>query len=329
MRNLKIQAAVSAALGIAGLAAGGAAQAFPTYAQCIADEGNPAVPKIYLAGSSAAQNGIQQSLVNDLFNVYANVTLFKSSGTVNFQLVCGTAGKANPLVAVGNDILIYYRAEGGSVAGALPIATTSFGVQGNAPINQLQLATVPQGACAPDGTGLNTCAVTVAGVSVTNGPTDSFGPAGVQKKLVDFGITDVEPGLLGGVNYPTAYNAAVYGTATPAQLSGLSKAAAFSQAFGFFINNSAFTGGAALDFSTDTIRAVMNGTYTDWNFVPTTSGKPATTTTPALIYIVNRENGSGSKAATQNYLYGYGCGASTGLAPTAASLADGWATQVA
>lgn len=342
MRNSKIRAAVSAALALAGLAAGSVVHAAaPTLASCQAAEAT--ANKLFVAGSSAAQSGFSIAIGVNLFGGLANELLFNGTNSsansvTNFQAYCGVAASGNALgITAGNNVIVYYRAEGGSVSGALPVAagsnpplnTTSTGVAktlqflsvNSAVSNSLCTAVTAATSTAPNATTCN-----IAGTSSANGPTDSFGPTGLQSAFVDIGVTDVEPGILGTVNYPTAYSTSVYGSVTAAQLASLTTVPAFSQAFGFFINNSTFTGGATLDFSAATYQGIFDGTYSNWQDVPTTSGAPASTTS-VPIKIVNREVGSGTRSSTNIFLFNYACGAKTGTNATAAGLTDGWATK--
>ena len=297
----------------------------PTLASCVAAEGQASTNKLYIAGSSAAQDGFVQAVANDLFGGVGSEIVFKAAGNLDFRAYCGIAAAGTSGIPAGNIVVVYYRGEGDSVVGALPIVSGK-------PVKQLSLTDANKhgliGACAPDpnNSNVSTCPVSIAGASAANGPNDSFGPNGLQEAFVDFGITDVEPGVLSGVNYPTEFTAGTYGTATGLQLATLNTTPAFSQAFGFFVNNTGFTGGAALNFSTDTIVAIFNGTYTNWDEVTTESGVLASTT-PVTIKIVNQVLGSGSRAAANIFLYNYGCGARNGVIATSPALSDGWSAR--
>lgn len=347
MRNSTLQVAIATVLGVGGLVAASTASASPTVANCAAFEAATATEKLFIAGSSAAQTGLLAQIAANVFGgignpLILNGTNSSANSVTNFKAICGTTVSGATAYGFGSGVnaIIYYRAEGGSVAGALPIAAGS-----NPPANttatgvtkKLQFLSVSgantSGLCAAvvaaTATTPATATCNIAGTSSANGTNDSFGPTGLQNAFVDLGVTDVEPGLLGTVNYPTAYTTSVYGKVSASQLGGLSTVPAFSQAFGFFVNTSGFGATApTLDLSSDTVRAIFNGTYTDWSAVPTTSGKPASTVGQA-IKIVNRENGSGSKASTQAYLYNYGCvgGPASGANVTTAPLTDGWATK--
>src|ERR1700735_1629056 len=208
MRNLKIAAAVSLALG--GMSA---AHAQVTVTQC---KGTPA-DTLYIAGSSAAQNAFGAALATDLFGGASNELTFKASNG-NFEAFCGLAAAGNTAgITAGNLVVVHYRAEGGSVVGALPIVA-------NKPVKFLDLTNAA----------VTSTSVTTGGTSELQGPTDAWtGP--LTEHTVEVGVTDVEPGILVGANYPTTYSTTVFGTATTAQLSTLSHTALFQEIYGIFV----------------------------------------------------------------------------------------------
>jgi hypothetical protein len=332
--NSKIKAAVSVALGLSAVAGGGAAYAAPLgFAACQAAEGAAGTLAVYVSGSSAAQTGMALAVGQDMLGGVPNLTLIKTADAsgINFDVFCGTtvAGANNPFAA-GKTLLVYYRAEGGSVAGVMPIVT------GNQ-LNQLKLDAVPVADTVTTipAAGYTQVAVTgaVTGTSTGQGPTDGFGGA-VWKKFTDIGVSDVEPGQFApGVNYPVNYNPANYGAMTALQISGLTKDVGFQQAFGFFIGEPAGTSlQATIDLSSATVEGILNGTFSDWSQVPTANGTAASSA-PLAITWVNREAGSGSRAATGDYwlncgnpLPATGLINSSGVSTPVAGLNDGWST---
>src|ERR1700733_8756130 len=209
MRNLTVATAVALALGAASAAHADSCAA-PTYA-------------LYVAGSSAAKPAFQTALANDLFSSESSF----SSSNGDFEAFCGpisASGATNTGLTAGSIATVYYRAEGGSVVGALPV------VSGNA-VNFLDLS----------GPGCLTANPVTTGTSAANGTTDSWGGC-VTQHGVELGVTDLEPSvfLASAKNYPTAYSTAVFGTASPAQLTGLASGSIplFQQVFGIFVNTS-------------------------------------------------------------------------------------------
>ena len=155
VRNIKVAAAVAAVL-----ASGSALATQPTPASAAA----PAVA-LFIAGSSAAKNAVLGALETNVCG--GSFSLFSSSGDTNFFAVsCTPAASTGLPSANGSNIFtIWYRDEGGSVTGALPLVT-------GATINQLSLA----GATGSAGA----YTVAVAGSSGTNGIDDSFASGDVQ-----------------------------------------------------------------------------------------------------------------------------------------------------
>src|SRR5262245_21075050 len=120
--NLRIAAAVAVAIGGHTLA-----QAAPTPAQCAG-----AAAKLYVAGSSAAQKAFSDALANDLFDATGETTMSATNG--NFKAFCGAAKAGNGAgIATGTITTVYYRGEGGSVVGALPIVSGK-------PVKQLDIS---------------------------------------------------------------------------------------------------------------------------------------------------------------------------------------------
>jgi hypothetical protein len=311
VRNIKVAAAVAAVL-----AAGSAVATQPTPASAAA----PNVG-LYIAGSSAAKNAVLSALESGICG--GSFSSFSSTGDTNFFAVsCTPAASTGLPSANGSNIFtIWYRDEGGSVVGALPLVSGSL-------INQLSLAGASGSA------GVYT--VAVAGSSASNGIDDSFA-SGVVKEPVQFGITDVEPSALVGDNYPSAYKSSVYGKASPTQLAGLSATTLFDQVFGIFVNtnSSAFTtaekagqGTAAgtLNLPAETITNILQGNSTNWNNVPDTTGA-AVTAASLPIVITNREQGSGSRTATSIFFTDDECNKNaTSIAESTGGTADFFST---
>jgi hypothetical protein len=301
-KNTKIAYAVALALGtIAGAQATSAAT--PTVAQCKTPN-----ETLFVAGSSAAQGGFGNALNTDAFGG-AGITFSATNG--NFKAYCGIS--ANTHVApIGDVVVVHYRAEGGSVVGALPIVSGK-------PIKFLDLTNA-----AVTGT-----TVTTGGTSGTSGTTDAWtGP--LTEHTVEVGVTDVEPGQFVVANYPSSYSTAVFGSASPSQLAGLTKTVLFDQVFGLFVNTTGFNGGGsgqAVNLGRSTVANILTGTYTDWSQVPNSTTTPGSTvsSTAAPIVVVNREAGSGTRTGASIYFLNYNCPQqSTPIAETGAP--DGYQT---
>ena len=278
------------AAGVAAALAGGYAQAqVPTIAQAAG-----ATQTLVIAGSSAAKNAIITSVETDVCGGSANTLLVSSTGgTKNFfALSCNAAAGITGITA-GSLVTIYYRSEGGSVVGALPLVA-------NTSIKRLNLS---DASCA--GSGL-TATCNVSGTTATNGPNDSWGTA-TTPDTVDLGITDVEPVLLTGTDYPSAYASSAFGHATTAQMKLLGTVKAIQQVFGFAVNNSSGLP-ATINLSKQSAAAIMAGNYSDWSKVPDAITGAPIAGAKVPILVVHREPGSGTRTSANTYLLNYQCG---------------------
>jgi ABC-type phosphate transport system substrate-binding protein len=286
MSNVKIAAAV--ALALSGISA--AQAALPTTAACAATTND-----IYIAGSSAVQSALFTALAAGPFAANGPPAYYKSSSNGNFQMLCGFDA-SNALVAV------HYRAEGGSVVGALPLITPAHAIR----FLDLTATGLPAAVAFP---GFAT--IPVAGSSAVNGTNDSWGPANTIQHLVDVGITDIEPSQFANANYPAAYDHAVFGGgASSANFTSLTTTALVDQVFGIFVNTSGFNGnaatGQAVNLTRETVANILDGTITDWSQVPSATGGVVSTTSENIV-LVNREAGSGTRTQASIYFLDYGC----------------------
>jgi len=317
MRNLKIAAAVATALGAASAQA-----AVPTQSQ------SASTPfTFYMGGSSAAVSGFGSAVGADLCvsgtlaSYVTNPSKEPSNGAVpnvgtpDFRAFSCTAAPGKP--AAGNTITIYYRAEGGSVVGA-------YAPLNNVMVEQLNLATA---LCLADATTANQfdCATSnnpggvagqnatnsVVGNSPANGPADSYTGA-VQKHILEYGISDVEPGALGntkgehfaggGNDDPVKVYTFLGADATPNALQSMSHTLLFQQSFGFVAN----TNLGIKDISSAAVANILSGALTDWSFVPTSSGTMVAST-PTPIVVCHRDLGSGTRTAADIVFGTSGC----------------------
>jgi hypothetical protein len=331
-RSVQIAVAVAAALGAA---SGAALAAPPTLAQAAA-----APVTLYIAGSSAAKAGILSAIQTNLCGNTTTVTnslTFSSQSNTNFFAVSCVIASSTGLSEAGQIATVYYRDEGGSVVGALPIITGKT-------INTLNLSdTTNVGSCPTNST---TCSPTVTGTSANNGVTDSFGGA-VVKKAVQLGVTDLEPAVFIGANdnYPTAYVTSVFGKASPAQMAQLSSNATplFQQVFALFVNTNssvfstaeknvfntttgALVTAGSLSISKAALTNVLQGNLGDWSQVPDVTGAPVASSSLSVA-LTNRESGSGSRAGASIYFTGDECvsGATT-LSDPSGAAGDSFAT---
>jgi hypothetical protein len=282
-----IVAAVAAAV-----ASGYAGAAVPTLAQA-----NAPAASLVIAGSSAAAAGITAAITRDLCGGAANtLSLASSGGSGNFLATSCFTAIAIPNLAANTLVTIYYRTEGGSVVGALPIVT-------NKQIKRLNIA-----GCTTNGT-TNTC--TVNGVTSQTGTTDAWTGA-VTADTVQLGVTDVEPSLLVANDFPANYSSAAFGTATPAQMKALPTVRLFDQVFGLVVNKNSQTF-SSVNLTRESAANIILGNYSDWSNVPdAVTGNPISST-PSAITRINREPGSGTRTSTNVFLFGYHCGSAVSM----------------
>lgn len=264
--------------------------------------------QLIIAGSSAASPTVLGIIENDpnlcngsaaLGGNPANYLALTSSGDTNFAGVTCNIATQQGNIPAGAQITVYYRSEGGSVVGALPVVSGK---------SVLRLdPTQCTGAA-----GAYVCAVT--GASSVQGLNDSWSGA-VTEGPVDLGVTDVEPAQLTGLDYPSNYSASVFGTATAAQLAALSTVPALQQVFGIAINENGMglSPGAPINLSRETVANILDGTLANWNTVPNAATGAAVTTTSLAITVINREPGSGTRTSSNMYFLDYPCSSAVGI----------------
>ncbi|MDB6011883.1 MAG: hypothetical protein JWL65_4133 [Gammaproteobacteria bacterium] len=293
MRNKYVAAAVAAALAVG--ASGATLAVGPTPAQA-----SGAAHKIYMAGSSAAASGIVSFLETSVCGG-ANFSVFTTpTSTVNapdFRAVSCTAAAGQPFA--NTIVTVWYRAEGGSVVGVLPVINN---------ISVKQLDIVNAGCSATDG--VTYSCTGVAGSAPVNGTNDSWGPTGVISHNIDIGISDLEPGVFGssqtwaggGLHDPFGTYAASFTgpNKTATQLQAMTHTTIFEQTFGFVVSsNLTFT-----DLPKEQIAAIFDGSVSDWSQVSLAGNTAAGS---GAINVCHREIGSGTRASTDLFLNNQGC----------------------
>ncbi len=292
-RNSHIAAAIAAILGTAAAGSALAVGPVPTLAEAAAPD-----VSLYIAGSSAAKNGVLAALQTNLCGGISNALTITSSPNTNFLAISCRPGTVAVPVAGGDGtkvFTIYNRFEGGSVVGALPIAN-------NDPVNQLDLTKTASITCGST----TACTATVNGTSSANGTTDTFTGA-VSTHAVQMGILDVEPAALTGNNYPTPYSTAAWGPVNQAGVANLTSGVLFDQVFGIFVNTGTTAGiTTPLNLSTQMVAHILTKEITNWSQVTDTNGHQVSSTSIPIV-LVNREQGSGSRAATDLLIAGDVC----------------------
>jgi hypothetical protein len=292
-----IAAAVAATLAVAGVA-----NATPP---SLSQAASPAA-SLVIAGSSAAESSVQAAVGTAICGSATNMLTVQSTGGSGnfFAFSCVPTATITGVPANGV-VTIYYRTEGGSVVGALPVFSQK----------QIKRLNLSDGSCSAVATS-GTCAIT--GVTATAGTQDSWTGA-VIPALVQLGVTDVEPSQLTGLDYPTNYSVSAFGSATPAQLKSLPTSRIFQQIFGLVVNTSGGGFPAQINLTKQGAANVINGNYFDWNSVPDANGQPVNSSSQSITRI-DREQGSGTRTATNIFFLNYGCGATTAIDSTGETL---------
>lgn len=278
-RNITIAAAVAAALsGSAAFAAG------PTLAEITAV---PQANTINIMGSSAIKNAVLASLQTTFCGgTFTNIT--SSGNNTNFLGVSCTPASGQATNAGVYNVFVRY--EGGSVTGYLPI------------VNAVGVSEI-------SGPSLTTLTPAINGSSAGNGTDDSFQITGgsFTKVQPDLGIGDVEAAALINFNYPTPYVTTVWGPVNNGGLFALKTKPLVDEVYALFVNESggSFTENP-LNLNLQTVQNILLHKVSNWSQVLDVNGA-AVVSAPVAINIVNREQGSGSRAATDILLAGDGC----------------------
>jgi hypothetical protein len=319
--NRKIAAAVATALGLGGTAF--AVNTPPTPSQA-----STATDKVFMAGSSAAVNGVLAFVEtaangvcgNTAYSVFTTPT--SVPGQPDFRAVSCYAQNGTYFPS-GNSVTIWYRPEGGSVVGVFPIYN-------NKPINELNISAAGCVTTASNATSATYNCTGVLGSTPANGTNDSF-TGGVMSTAVDIGISDLEPGAFGSITSGSTHAWAGGGNNDPTtaptyassftgpdigvsalQGSSWQHTTIFEQVFGFMVN----TALGISDLPKEQLTAVFDLAVTDWKSVATgasSSGTVSSSSNP--IYVCNRELGSGTRASTDIFLNGDGCN-TVGVVPS-------------
>jgi hypothetical protein len=299
-----IAAAVAAAVGAS---YANAATTVPT----ITSAASPSA-SLVMAGSSAAESSVANALATDLCGGSGNMlTVQSAGGSKNFYAFSCYSTPTNITGVPSNTLTtVYYRTEGGSVVGALPLIPPGH--------NVLRL-NLSNSSCSSSG---NSGTCTVTGVTSVNGTNDSWSGAVVEGSI-DLGVTDVEPGKLIGADYPSNYSTSIFGNASTNQaaLPGLSHVPAVQQVFGIAVNTTGLKLATAgtVNLSKEAVANIYANKYTDWSSVPDALTGAAVSSGPAGIVHVDREPGSGTRTSANIYFFNYPCAGTTAIQNTSGS----------
>ncbi|MES1263204.1 MAG: substrate-binding domain-containing protein [Peristeroidobacter soli] len=281
MKNLKIAAAVAVAMSMSTGA----------FALNQADTA-AAATQLVVAGASAARDAFASEFLavcqSATFNVY------RASPTTNkdFRAYSCTLNNAAPVpTALRNtNATVYYRSEGGSAYGPGSIVK---GIQ----IKRL----VVDGNCT-QGTNGSLTSFGDCGVP-TYTLADDSGSGNIVSATTDLGVSDVEPAMFRGENWPGGALGAEPATGV---LEGLAKSVGFGQAFGIAVHAPTVT---IASISKEDVGSIFAGNATNWNQIQDTTTGVAGPDLP--IVVCRRERGSGTQDISAIHFLQQQCGKSS------------------
>ena len=273
--------------------------------------------QLTVSGASASRDAFGALMANTV--CASGFSILRASPTTgqDFRAYSCTLASLEALgSAAGKTAVVYYRSEGGSAWGPVPVA---FGTS----IKRLEVTTA---GCNGTSSTLSLPGVAAAvqqytcAVSGYNIDTDAFGSGALVNDTTDLGVADEEPKMYGAPNFPTStvFNG-IPASARQPGLNAINGGArvAFGQTFGVSVNTSNagspfFGATVPPTLSKQAIAGIFNGTYTNWNQVPTATGAKVTTSNVA-IKLCRREPGSGTQVAANQFFLGVPqCGATLG-----------------
>ena len=263
----------------------------------------PAVT-LYMSGSSALQNGV--SMVAEHMFQTGFIELWDGDGTSagtkgsNQRAYIGYAkttalpdGSTLPSTLAGKEIMVYYRAQGGSVYGVAPVARAS------------AVAFLKPSTCATTSIKTN---------SLTGAPVYSCVLATATQSVVpDAGISDVDPAVNNApINLASVAGVPVFPTVTAAELAHLTSTSVLAQVFGIIVNGPSSSGSlhpataGMLNLSSAQASGLMGGSVNDWSMIDPAHVTAGTST----IVVCRRQPGSGTQATVNANLFGNPCSSS-------------------
>jgi hypothetical protein len=307
-RSYSIAAAVALALG-----AGNAMALNNTATNAAIAAGRSLV----VAGASAQRDAFLQLLTQDLCTA-GTVDVYRATptGGQDFRAYsCHTVSAGAPATALGvaanQDIVVYYRSEGGSAWGPYSIGQRNAQGAAFTGIKSLDVSvcsTTTTSVAFPGAGSLPTHDCPLTGTySLTND--NGTVTAGLVNRVTQLGTADVEPKLFTGSNSP-ANTSTRFSTAANvvAAVKGLSSETGFGQVFTLLLNST--PAGAAdevTNLTTAQATGIFTGTIVDWCQI---NGSLADCASGGShpITVVRREPGSGTQVGAGVKFASVGCG---------------------
>ncbi len=271
---------------------------------------NPTIV-LHMSGSSALQNAASM-IAESLFQSGQVIELWDGDGSTSAgtkgsnqrayigYVKTGTLidGTAVPSSIAGKEVLVYYRAQGGSVYGVVPVAEAQ------------SIAFLDKTTCSSASVKLN---------PLTNIPVYSC--TGTTNAVTEAGISDVDPATNNApINSASVAGVLTFPALTATQLLNLNSSVVLAQVFGIPVNGTSGQGSLhpatapMLNLSTAQASGLMGGTVNDWNMID--SSIPAGSST---IVVCRRQPGSGTQASINAWVFNAPCSSGAGAPMTYAS----------
>jgi hypothetical protein len=254
---------------------------------------------LHMSGSSALQNAASM-IAEHLFQSGQVIEMWDGDGSTSAgtkgsnqrayigYVKTGTLpdGTAVPSSIAGKEVLVYYRAQGGSVYGVVPVAEAQ------------SIAFLNPATCSASAVKTNS----LTGIPV-------YSCTGTTNAVTDAGISDVDPATNNApINSASVAGVLTFPALTAAQLANLNSTSVLAQVFGIPVNGTSTQGSLhpatapMLNLTSAQAAGLMGGTVTDWNMID--ASIPAGTTS---IVICRRQPGSGTQASINAFLFGAPC----------------------
>ena len=281
----------------------------------------PAVT-LYMSGSSALQNATSM-VAEYLFDTTAGVIeLWDGDGTSagtkgsNYRAYLGyiknvtnlADGTPIPTSIRGKEVLVHYRAKGGSVYGVTPVALAN---EGN-PLGTI--AFLNPASCGSSSVKTNP----LTGIAV-------YSCTGTLNHATEAGISDVDPAMLNApINQASAAGVPAFPSASDpskpwilsdTEIASLTPTAVVDQVFAIIVNGTGAQGSlhpatpGMLTLSKPQVAGLMGGAISDWSTIDPVNVAAGTST----MVICRRQPGSGTQATINENIFGAPCSTGAGI----------------
>jgi hypothetical protein len=240
---------------------------------------------VYAAGGSAEANPVVAAVCRLMTNVDSYTDVSTGANSASYRVLYGDLIAAAGGLAAGSHVLVIYKFNGGSYAnGAVPQT-----VGGGTLPYPLQSAILASGDPSTSYAQGSVCTVATGGLPTY---TYTIGSLTSNNEQPDWGITDLEASIFqGAINNPN-YPAATVTVGGADLLYDLVEGVAVTQALYNYKTS----------FSKAEVAGIFDGFYTNWDQLYGDNGSPL----PAGgIIVIDRNVGSGTKAAGNQYFLGF------------------------